>query len=52
MPAPIKITLDKQERKQLQNNLKSGKTTVRLLERARIVLMAADGMPNYKSEAR
>jgi transposase len=48
MPAPIKITLDQQERKQLQQHLKSGKTPVRIVERSRIVLMAADGMPNYK----
>ena len=48
MPAPIKITLDKPEREQLQINLRSGKTPIRLVERSKIVLMAADGMPNYK----
>ena len=48
MPAPIKIVLDKQDRKQLQKNIKSSKTPVRLVERSKIVLMAADGMPNYQ----
>jgi len=48
MPAPIKISLDEQQRKQLHKNIKSGKTPVRLVERSKIVLLAADGMPNYK----
>ncbi len=48
MPAPIKIILDNQERKQLLQNIKSSKTPVRLVERSKIVLMAADSIPNYK----
>ena len=48
MPAPIKIVLDKDERKQLLKNIKSRKSPVRLVERSKIVLMAADGKPNYK----
>jgi len=48
MPAPIKIILDNQERKQLQQNIRSSKTPVRLVERSKIVLMAADKMPNTK----
>jgi transposase len=48
MPAPIKITLDNQERKQLEQNIRSSKTPVRLVERSKIVLMAADKMPNTK----
>lgn len=48
MPAPIQITLSADERKQLEQNVKSRKTPVRLLERSKIVLLAATGLPNYK----
>lgn len=48
MPAQIKITLSENERKQLQKNIKSRKTSVRLLERSRIVLLAEKDIPNYK----
>ncbi len=48
MPAQIKIILTSDEKKQLQKNLRSGKTSVRLLERSRIVLLATKGIPNYK----
>jgi len=48
MPAQIKITLTTQEKKQLQQNIKSRKTPVRLLERSKIILLADEGTPNYK----
>jgi transposase len=48
MPAPIKIILSEEEKKQLKQNVKSRKTPVRLLERSKIVLLAAAGLPNYK----
>jgi DNA-binding NarL/FixJ family response regulator len=48
VPAQIKVTLSDEERQQLKSNLRSRKTSVRLLERSRIVLMAADGVPNYE----
>jgi len=48
MPAQIKITLLPEEKEQLEQNTKSRKTSVRLLERSKIVLLAAEGMPNYK----
>jgi transposase/transposase-like protein len=48
MPAQITITLTADERKQLEKNVKSRKTAVRLLERSRIVLLAAENIPNYK----
>ena len=47
MPAQVKITLDQQQRRQLENNVKSRKTPVRLVERSKIILLAADGIPNY-----
>ncbi len=48
MPAQIKIILSPEEEKQLKQNIKSRKTPVRLLERSKIVLLAAEGMPSYK----
>ncbi len=48
MPAQVKIILTSDEKKQLQKNLRSGKTSVRLLQRSRIVLLAAKSIPNYK----
>lgn len=48
MPAPIKITLSADEKIQLEKNIKSRKTPVRLLERSKIVLLAANNIPNYK----
>lgn len=48
MPASIKIILSTDEKKQLEKNTKSRKTSVRLLERSRIVLLAANNIPNYK----
>jgi len=48
MPAQVKILLSPEEQKQLEHNIRSGKTPVRLLERSKIVLYAAEGIPNYK----
>lgn len=48
MPAQIEITLSAEEKKQLEKNIKSRKTPVRLLERSKIVLLAAENIPNYK----
>jgi len=48
MPAQIKIILSAEERKQLEQNIKSRKTSVRLLERSKIVLLAAEDIPNYR----
>ena len=48
MPAQISITLSPEEKKELENNISSRKTSVRLVERSRIVLLAADAMPNYE----
>lgn len=48
MPAPIKIELSVEEKKQLEKNVKSRTTPIRLIERSRIVLLAAKGFPNYQ----
>ncbi|MCP4262004.1 MAG: IS630 family transposase [Planctomycetes bacterium] len=48
MPAQIKITLTSDEKKQLEKNIRSRKTPVRLVERSKIVLLAAKNIPNYK----
>ena len=48
MPAQVEIILSPEEKKQLEKNVKSGKTPVRLVERSEIVLRAADSTPNYK----
>jgi len=48
MPAQIKITLSTKDKKQLEHNIRSRKTSVRLLERSKIILLAAQDMPNYK----
>lgn len=48
MPAQIAIILSAEEKKQLERNVRSRKTPVRLVERSRIVLLAATGNPNYK----
>jgi transposase/transposase-like protein len=48
MPAQVAITLSPEDKKQLEQNLKSRKSPVRLIERSRIVLLAAAGSPNYK----
>lgn len=48
MPAQVKIILSPKEKKQLQKNVKSCKTPVRLVERSKIVLLAAKNIPNYQ----
>ena len=48
MPAQIRITLSAEEKKQLDKNVRSRKTSVRLVEHSRIILLAADDIPNYK----
>jgi len=48
MPAQIEIVLSSEEKKQLEQNIRSRKTPVRLVERSKIVLLAAKNTPNYK----
>ena len=48
MPAQRPIHLSADETKQLKKHRRSRKTPVRLLERSRIVLLAAEGIPNYQ----
>ena len=48
MPAQIKIILSSAEKEQLDKNVRSRKTAVRLVERSKIVLLAAKDTPNYK----
>lgn len=47
MPAQVEINLSAEEKKQLEKNIRSRKTPVRLRERSHIVLLAADRVPNY-----
>lgn len=48
MPAQVPIVLSSEEKSQLEKKVRSRKTPVRLVERSRIVLLAAANMPNYK----
>jgi len=48
MPAQTKIILSANEKKQLERNIKSRKTSRRLIERSNMILLAADKVPNYK----
>jgi transposase len=48
MPAQVRIVLSPAEKMQLEQNVKSRRTPVRLLERSKIVLFAAEDIPNYK----
>lgn len=48
MPAQVKITLTLAEKTQLERNLRSRKTPLRLLERSKIILLAAKQTPNYQ----
>ena len=48
MPAPIKIILSDDERRQLENAMSSSITPVRLIKRAKAIIMAADDEPSYK----
>lgn len=48
MPAQISITICPEEKKQLEKNVKSRTTPIRLIERSKIVLLAGEKIPNYK----
>ncbi len=48
MPAQVPVILSPEEKSQLEKNVRSRKTPVRLVERSRIVLLAAANIPNYK----
>jgi len=48
MPAQIYIILSEDEKRELEKNVKSRKTSVRLVERSKIVLLAAKDIPNSK----
>lgn len=48
MPAQREITLLVDDKIRLTKNIRSRKTPVRLVERSRIILLAASGLPNYQ----
>ena len=48
MPAQVSIRLTAEITHQLEKNVRSRKTSVRLLERSKIILLAAQGVPNYR----
>lgn len=48
MPAQVTIVLTREEKKQLEKNIRSRKASVRLVERSNIVLLAAEGIVNYQ----
>lgn len=48
MPAQVEINLSSEEKKQLEKNIKSRKTSVRLAERSKIILLASKEVPNYQ----
>ncbi|MCF6211561.1 MAG: helix-turn-helix domain-containing protein [Gammaproteobacteria bacterium] len=48
MPAQINISLSEPERVELEKVISSQMTPVRLVERAKAILMAADNIPSYK----
>lgn len=48
MPAQVIIQLSAEDSAQLDANIKSRKTPARLLERSKILLLAAKGVPNYE----
>ena len=48
MPAQVEIVLSDTEKQQLEKNIRSQKTPVRLRDRSQIILMAAESVPNYK----
>ncbi len=48
MPAQVEVNVTPEEKKQLEKNVTSRKTPVRLVERSKIVLFAASAMPNYQ----
>jgi transposase len=46
MPAPIKISLNDSEKTKLEKIITSSVSPIRLIKRAKAILMAADGLPN------
>lgn len=46
MPAPLKITLTEAEKRSLERIVRSPSSAVRDVQRARVVLLAAEGLPN------
>lgn len=48
MPAPIKINLNDDARKQLEKIISSSMSPVRLIKRAQAILIAASGIPSYQ----
>jgi len=48
MPAPIAITLTELERKELEKSISSSISPVRLIKRAKAILLAADDVPSYQ----
>ena len=48
MPAQVKVTLSRDEKKRLIKNTRCRTTPVRLVEHSKIVLLASQGQPNYK----
>ncbi len=48
MPAQVEIILSDAEKQQLDKNIRSRKTPIRLRDRSQIILMAAERVPNYK----
>lgn len=48
MPAPIKINLGNDVRKQLENIISSNISPIRLIKRARAIVMAANDIPSYQ----
>lgn len=48
MPMQVSIVLSDEDKAQLKYNVTSRKTSVRLVDRSNIILLAADGMPNYR----
>lgn len=48
VPAPIKVNLSNDARKQLEKIISSSISPVRLIKRARAILMATDDIPSYQ----
>jgi len=48
MPAPIPITLTELERKEIEKAISSSISPVRLIKRAKAILLAADDVPSYQ----
>lgn len=48
MPAQRGIVLSASEKKQLNKNISSRTTPIRLIERSKIILLASEHIPNYK----